>query len=47
MNFQFVAIAPEQFRPGKLGGTGDCRLNGGRDCSSAIFRNSRNVNCST
>jgi hypothetical protein len=35
-------LSPEQSRDGSA-----TLLNGGRACSSAILRNSRNVNCST
>ena len=48
MNFELVAIQlASSARPVVALGMADGLLNGGFDCSSAIFRNSRNVNCST
>ena len=47
MNFQFVAILGQQRRPVFAFGDGRRLVERRPDCSSAIFRNSRNVNCST
>jgi hypothetical protein len=46
MRLQFIAVASRLDQANSLG-TAEGLLNGGRDCSSAILRNSRNVNCST
>ena len=46
MNLQAVPFEAHQRRPVQTLGTIAGRLNGDRVCSSAIFRKSRNVNCS-
>jgi len=47
MVLEFITVFLEQRAPVVLGRIGDGLLKGGFDCSSAIFRNRRNVNCST
>jgi hypothetical protein len=46
VRLQLITVQARQTLPIDVVGIGDGLLNGGRLCSSAILRKSRNVNCS-